>query len=244
MRSKKKSLRHRVLKDLGISVLVLIPIVMVIIVIIPSRTFQFGGMIVPRVKTDEKLVALTFDDGPRPVHTEELISTLKKADVPATFFLIGVEIERHPAETRKLVAANFEIGNHTYRHDSLVFKSQKSIAKEIESTDAIIRQQGYIGPIQVRPPYGHKLIGLPYYLQSHDRSTIMWDIAPDSNSSTQSPKKIVNNVLAAVRPGSIIVMHGMYDHNAPVRAALSQIIIELRNKGFRFVTVSQLLKYR
>lgn len=243
MSKKKMSKKRRIIWGVVICLVCSIPIAMTLLVIIPSRTFQFGGTIVPRVNTKEKVVALTFDDGPYPNNTGQLISTLKKADVPATFFLIGVEIQRHPAEAKQLVDAGFEIGNHSYRHDSLVFKSVKTIANDIESTDALIRKAGYTGPIQFRPPYGHKLFALPYYLSSHGRVTIMWDVAPDTNSSLQSPQSIVKNVLNGVHPGSIVVMHGMYNHNAPTRAALSQVIVELRNKGYRFVTVSQLLTY-
>ena len=218
-------------------------ITMMVIVIITSTTFQIGGTLISRVNTNEKVVALTFDDGPQPVHTDEIIRTLQKAQVPATFFLIGIEMERHPAETNKLIAAGFEIGNHSFAHDSLVFKSIQTIAKDIESTDSIIRQHGYTGIIQFRPPYGHKFIGLPYYLGSHDRATIMWDVAPDTNSALQPSRDIVKNVLSTVQPGSIIVMHAMYDHNAPARESLSQIIIELRNRGYRFVTIDNLLQF-
>lgn len=217
---------------------------MIVVTIIPARAFQLGGTLVSRVHTDEKVIAITFDDGPQPGHTEELIVSLQKADVPATFFLIGAEIARYPTETKKLIEAGFEIGNHSYRHDSLVFKSQNAIAYEIESTDKLIRKYGYNGPIPVRPPYGHKLVGLPHYLGSHNRPTIMWNIAPDDNDYNQDPQEIIKTTLNAVQPGSIIILHGMHDHNKPVRDALPQLIIELRAQGYRFVTVSQLLNYR
>lgn len=245
-KTKKKthSIRYYIVQNLIVSLLVFVPIGIAVMLIIPARTFQIGGTLVSRVKTDEKVVALTFDDGPSPVHTDALIKTLRSSDVPATFFLIGKEIERHPTETKKLIDAGFEIGNHSYRHDSLVFKSSSSIAREIEKTDELIRAQGYKGVIPVRPPYGHKLIGLPRYLASHDRVTTMWNIAPDKNSSTQLPQSIVENVTDVIVPGSIIILHAMYDHNQPSRDALAQIIVELRSHGYRFITVSQLLEYR
>lgn len=244
MKTKKRTPRYYLRQNIVISLLLFIPFAMIVVTIIPARAFQLGGTLVSRVDTDEKVVALTFDDGPKPGHTEALISTLQKADVPATFFLIGIEMARHPAETQKLVDAGFEIGNHSYHHDSLVFKSGRQIASEIESTDTIIREHGYLGNIPVRPPYGHKLVGLPSYLGSHNRPTIMWNIAPDENDYNQDPQDIISTTLSSVRPGSIIILHGMHDHNKPVRDALPQLIIELRAQGYRFVTISELLNYR
>ncbi len=85
-----------------------------------SRTFQFFGEIVPRVNMRRKAVALTFDDGPIPGATEEVLSILNEAGVKATFFVIGANLERNPEEGRKIVTAGHELGNHTYSHTRMM----------------------------------------------------------------------------------------------------------------------------
>src|SRR5215475_7640909 len=87
-----------------------------------SRTFQFFGDIIPRVNTRQKVVALTFDDGPTPGLTEEVLSILNEEGVKATFFVIGEDLERNLEEGRKIVAAGHELGNHSYSHKRMVLK--------------------------------------------------------------------------------------------------------------------------
>src|SRR5471030_2983308 len=116
-----------------------------------SRTFQFFGGIVNRVNTQEKVVALTFDDGPTK-KVDTILSILNSENVKATFFLIGNEIKQYPGEGKKLVSSGQEIGNHTYSHNRMIFKSPSYIKKEIEDTDNLIREIGYKGDIQFRPP--------------------------------------------------------------------------------------------
>lgn len=107
------------------------------------------------------MVALTFDDGPTK-NGDQLISLLAKYNVKATFFLIGKEIETYPDGAIRIVQAGHQIGNHTYSHNRMVLKRPSYIKEEIERTDQLIRQAGYKGEIDFRPPNGKKLIGLPY----------------------------------------------------------------------------------
>src|SRR6185436_13476921 len=132
-----------------------------------SRTFQFFGEIVPRVNTQQKFVALTFDDGPIPGATEEVLSVLNEGGIKATFFVIGAELEQNLEQGRKLVAAGHELGNHSFSHSRMVLKTPSFVKFEIERTDELIRQTGYQGPIHFRPPFGKKLFVLPYYLSQH-----------------------------------------------------------------------------
>jgi peptidoglycan-N-acetylglucosamine deacetylase len=134
------------------------------------RTFQFFGDLTYQVETDQKVVALTFDDGPTKV-INELLPLLEKYKAKSTFFLIGTDIEKQPEEAKRLVKAGHQIGNHTYSHNRMVFKSLSFIKEELEKTDDLIRQSGYEGEIDFRPPYGKKLVGLPYYLNKHNRET-------------------------------------------------------------------------
>lgn len=207
-----------------------------------SRDFQVFGKIVPRIETTEKVVALTFDDGPTPAYTQATLNLLSEKDVVATFFLMGADVDAHPYETRAIIAAEHEIGNHTYTHPDMTFASEEQAADEISRTDEAIRRAGYTGEIHVRPPFGKKLIGLPLHLAKHDRATITWDVEPESYSDIASdPAKIAAHVIKTTRPGSIIILHVMYDSREPSRQALPAIIDGLKARGFRFTTVSGLL---
>ncbi|MGV0745535.1 polysaccharide deacetylase family protein [Mycolicibacterium sp. XJ870] len=204
-----------------------------------ARTFQLAGRLVDRVDTSEKVVALTLDDGPTD-QTPEVLQILADADVPATFYLTGRELEAAPAHGAAIAAAGHEIGNHSYSHERMLLMSPQTVADEVERTDAAIRATGYQGPITFRPPYGKKLWTLPRYLSKHDRITVTWDVEPDS-ASQPSTDEIVRQTVDSVRPGSIILLHAMYESRAASRAAIPHIVAELRSDGYRFATVSDLI---
>jgi len=207
-----------------------------------SRTFQFFGEIVPRINTREKVVALTFDDGPTPDVTEEVLSILNETGVKATFFVIGENLERNPEEGRKIVAAGHEMGNHGYSHERMVLKTPSFIESEIERTDQLIRQAGYQSAIHFRPPYGKKLILLPYFLSRTSRKTITWDVEPDSYPEIAADSnKIVAHVMEKVRPGSIILLHVMASSRSESLKAVRGVITGLKSQGYSFKTVSELL---
>ena len=146
-----------------------------------SRTLQLAGELVSRVPASERAVALTFDDGPDPAHVDAVLADLERFDARATFFVVGAAAEDHPAALRKLVAAGQEIGNHSYSHPRLVGVSPGRVAEEVERTDGVIRAAGYDGPILFRPPYCKKLVSAPYYLWRHGRTSVTWDLEPDSD---------------------------------------------------------------
>ncbi|MFI6094584.1 polysaccharide deacetylase family protein [Lentzea sp. NPDC051213] len=205
-----------------------------------SRTFQFFGELVHRVETTDKVVALTFDDGPDPAGAQQVLDTLARQEVTATFFLMGRDLDKHPELGRKIAEAGHEIGNHTYNHERMVGVTPATVAREIEDTDQKIRATGYSKDIHFRPPNGKKLFALPHYLSKHNRTTVMWDVEPDSNG-TPTKEQILTGTLNETRPGSIILLHPMYSTREPTRQALEPIITGLKERGFRFVTVSALL---
>ena len=208
--------------------------------IMNSRTFQFFGGNINRVDTSDKVVALTFDDGPSPA-ADTILSILNSENVKATFFLIGSDIETYPDETRKLITAGHAIGNHTYQHDYLVFKSPATIKAEIEKTDKLIREAGYNDPIQFRPPYCKKLLFLPYYLKQHNRKTILWDLEPNSYPEINaSSEKMIQYVVDNAKPGSIILLHPWHDNTGTTIGSLKGIIEGLKAKGYTFKTVNEL----
>lgn len=214
-------------------------------VVMDSRTFQVAGVLVSRVPTGERAVALTFDDGPAPEYVQEVVGDLARYHARGTFFVIGSVARDRPGTLRRLVAAGEEIGNHSYTHPRLVGVSVGRVATEVERTDAVIRAAGYEGPIYFRPPYCKKLVSLPYYLWRQGRTTVTWDLEPDSiGSLAGDPQAMTSYVVANVRPGSIILLHPWSGEGAASRRALPLILAALAAKGYRFVTVSELLAMR
>ena len=204
-----------------------------------AHTVQLFGRIVDSVETEAPVIALTFDDGPTAQFTAEVLDILRQRQVKATFFLVGEALDRNPALGRQIVARGHELGNHSYSHTRLILQPLSFIRQEIERTDRLIRQAGYEGEIHFRPPNGKKLILLPYYLASTGRQTITWTVAPEA--APDQADRIVDRVLEQVQPGSIILLHVMYESRAESRAALPGIIDGLQAKGYRFVTLSELL---
>ncbi|MFF2588048.1 polysaccharide deacetylase family protein [Peribacillus butanolivorans] len=222
---------------IGIGILLVFILLFSTYKLMNSRTHQFFGGLTAKVETNQKVVALTFDDGPSK-NVNQILPLLDKYNVKATFFLIGNEIERYPEEAKKIVEAGHQIGNHTYSHKRMVFKSSSYIKEEIEKTDKLIQDSGYKGEIDVRPPNGKKLVGLPYYLNKNDRDTITWNIEPDSYYTSASDK--VNYVKDHIKPGSIILMHPMYDDTGKELQAIEGVLKLLSNEGYTFVNVNEL----
>ncbi|MDH0615809.1 MULTISPECIES: polysaccharide deacetylase family protein [unclassified Agrobacterium] len=210
-----------------------------------SRTTQLFGEIIARVETERPVVALTFDDGPTAGFTPEVLAILRERGVKATFFLTGKETEENLPQARMIVGEGHQIGNHSYTHSNMMLMGPTRIGQEIERTDAAIRAAGYEGEIMFRPPYGKKLLTLPWYLSRHERKTIMWDVEPESFPDVAADTAaFAKHVIEQTKSGSIIIMHVMYGSREISRQALPSIIDGLRQRGFEFVTVSQLLENR
>ncbi|MBS1771759.1 MAG: polysaccharide deacetylase family protein [Bacteroidetes bacterium] len=215
--------------------LILIP---VLFYISKSRTFQFFGTIISEVHTTDKIVALTFDDGPTG-YTTGILDTLKAYNVRATFFLTGEEIQANPELAKAIIADGHSIGNHSYSHQRMLLKSSAFIRHEVDATDSLIRFNGFKQTIYFRPPYAKKLFYLPYYLNKTHRTTVTWNIEPDSDNDT--PEAMLKDVRQHIKPGSIILLHAMYRNREVTRKALPLIIQWLQAKGYTFVTVNELL---
>jgi len=208
-----------------------------------SRTFQFFGGLVSCVNTDNNVIALTFDDAPTEKVTE-VLNILNEKGIKATFYEIGKQIEDNQKVAKEISDSGMEIGNHTYLHQRMVFKTWSFIDSEIQKTNLLIRDTGYQGEITFRPPNGKKLFLLPYYLYQKNMKTIMWDVEPDTYVSGNAAL-IEKYVLDTVKPGSIILMHPFCDVECEAdRKALPIIIDRLQSRGYQFVTISELLKYR
>ncbi len=210
-----------------------------------SRSYQLFGQLVTRVDTEDSVVALTLDDGPLPVYTDSVLHILGDSNVHATFFAVGAALVDHLDLGRRIVQEGHELGNHSYTHHRLVFKTPGYIRHEVEGTDSLIRAAGERGAIHFRPPYGKRLVMLPWFLSRSGRITVLWDVEPDTYPGiARDPTKIVEYVVNHARPGSIILLHTETAGRAPARAALPRLIGALRAAGYQFVTVSELMRHR
>lgn len=207
-----------------------------------STGFQLFGELIHKAETEQKLVALTFDDGPTPHYTASILQLLDLYQVKATFFVTGSETQRYMTQAKQIVAAGHQLGNHSWSHQRMVFMPLDEISREIEGTDQQIRAAGYTGEILFRPPYGKKLLLLPWYLAKHQKTSIMWDIAPETfDEDSEDPQQMATQVLEQVQPGSIVLLHLMYKNREASRAALPIIIKGLKAKGYKMVRLSDLL---
>ena len=201
----------------------------------------FGKNIV-RLNTDQRIVALTFDDGPNPPYTDQLLEVLAKHNVKATFFMIGNRIEKHPETVRRVMAEGHQIGNHSYSHPLLGFLPPSYVQQEIERTDKLLRQVGVTGEIVFRAPVLTRFLPVAWILAKSDRAHIScnvwgWDW------TTQNPDRITKTVLKKVKPGSIVVLHdGKAENKDANRSgtieATDRIITVLKQEGYQFVRLS------
>lgn len=201
-----------------------------------TNSFQWVGHYVDRVDTKEKLVALTFDDGPRGKVTQDILSTLNRYQVKASFFLVGRQIKKYPELTQQLWQAGHQLANHSFAHHAMDDEDWRRYIRELTDTDTLIRRSGYQAPIHFRAPMGKKRLLLPVVLAWRGQSHILWDVNPHDYKGT-APDVMVQTVLNKVTPGSIVLLHDREN----TLAALPGMIEGLKAKGYRLVTVDQLM---
>lgn len=204
---------------------------------------QFQGQIVHEATppaTAEKVVALTFDDGPWKQTTEQILDILKQNNIKSTFYLVGQAIQENPTIARKVFEEGHAIGNHTWQHimDDM---DAATAARELGNAARLIYEAtGGVRTYLMRPPGGNLTGELANYAKQQGYMVNMW--SADSHDYLVSAPLIVDNVLSNVKPGGIVLMHdGGGDRTATVEA-LPQIISALRSQGYKFVTVPELME--
>ncbi len=205
------------------------------------RSPQLYGEAVFRVATDEKLVALTYDDGPSPLYTPEILRLLRERGAKATFFVLGSEAVKYPELIKKIYSDGHEIGNHSWTHEQLIFCTPSFVRSQIDRTDAVLKELGYRGPIPFRAPYGRKLLALPWVLHSTNRRHILFDVIPYDWERPGSAI-IAERAVIETQPGSIILLHDGRGERSQTVEATGEIIDALHSQGYRFVTISELLE--
>ena len=182
-----------------------------------------------------KCLALTFDDGPGPV-TARLLDTLKKHKVKATFFLVGERVEKRPQVVRRMAREGHEIGNHTYDHESLPALSDAQITEELSRTQEVLRRVIGKRPRMMRPPYGHTDARVVAAAKKLGLAQVLWT-GTTLDWSLRDVDKIGDKVLSLARPNGVILMHDVVPHTVK---AMPRVLRELKRRGYRLVTVSEL----
>ena len=190
--------------------------------------------------------ALTFDDGPTPPYTDRILDILRQCEVTATFFVNGKQVDRFPETLRRIQAEGHTIGNHTYSHLFLYFKTRGRIAREIDRTQESIGKVTGERPRLFRPPYGVRWFGLFPVLNARQMKDIQWSNPSFDWVAGISPAKVIRKALERIGDGSVILMHdgcgsrqpGEVDRSSTV-AALPAIIEGVQRAGLRFVSVSE-----
>jgi len=203
--------------------------------------FTLAGSITCRVRTSQPMVALTFDDGPTSRGLDAALPALARAGAHATFFAIGSQVAAHPDLVRRIVAAGDEVGNHSWSHHRMVLHSTHFYDEEIVRTDVAIRAAGAPQPLLFRAPYTKKLIGLPLAVARHHERLIGAEIVDPPGVT--DPRTYATQIVREARPGSIILMHLMSEGNSTAREALPLVLDGLRRRGFRSVTVGELMAH-
>lgn len=189
--------------------------------------------------TQRREVALTFDDGPGP-YTPAVLTALARAHAPATFFEVGFMLQWFHASTSAILARGDVIGDHTELHQSMTMLSRRDQRTALLEQTATIAQYGAPFPRLFRPPYGaydHQTLAL---LHRYRMLMVMWTVDSDDYERPGVPE-IVHNVLSAVRPGAIILLHDAGGNRLQTVAAIPRIVRALRARGYRLVTVPRLL---
>ena len=195
------------------------------------------------VETEKKQIALTFDDGPHPTLTPEILEILARYHVPATFFMVGQNVLNYPEAARAVIDAGHEVGNHTFTHPHIASLNEQAIFEEIGRCEDALEELCEYRPHILRTPQGALTPSLEKCLLEEDYILVLWslDTRDWDNKSTDA---IVRSVLDGVKSGDIILMHDYIGYNSKTPEALETIIPELLSLGYEVVTVSELLGVR
>lgn len=206
------------------------------------RNSPVFGRALGRLPTNEKHVALTFDDGPNPVATPRILDTLRSEDVPATFFLLGRHVERWPEIARRVADDGHALGNHGYHHRKLHFRGPAYVRVDLAlGTDAIASASG-APPTLFRAPHGFRSPWVTSIARELGQRTIGWTLGV-WDSDRPGVDVIARRVVDGCRPGTILLLHDGDGYDADgdrtqTAEALPRIIHELRERGFDFVRLA------
>ena len=190
---------------------------------------------------DRMEIALSFDDGPHPRLTPVILDILAEYGIKATFFMVGENVGYYPAAARAVVEAGHEVGNHTFSHRKFDRMGAEELRREIFSCEEAISSVSDAPVRYIRPPEGQMSDTMRQVIGDLDYRVILWDVDTRDWAHTP-PETISRHILDTVQAGDIILMHDFIGYDSPTPEALRLVIPALLARGFRFVTVGELVE--
>lgn len=193
-----------------------------------------------RGRVQEQVVALTFDDGPHEKMTERVLEVLEHYHVPATFFLVGEQIERQPELVRRLVAKGHTIGGHSYHHrPTFALQSRCAVSCELQLTEEAAERATGLKMRLFRPPFGVTNPSIGRAVRKAGYTVVGWSIRSLDTVMRQSREEVCRRVLKRLHPGAVILLH---DRLPEADRLLEQLLVGLHERGYRVVPIEDLLK--
>ncbi len=200
-----------------------------------------AGISFSRIPMADKYIAITFDDGPHPKNTPRLLNMLRARNIKATFYMVGSNVDLYPQVVRRVVAEGHEIGNHSYSHRLFSKMSDSEIRQELSRTRDAVQRAAGVQPLTLRPPFGGMLTRQREWVNAEfGYPIILWSIDP-LDWKRPGPSVVCSRIVSATTPGSIILAHDLHGQTVD---AMPATLDGLLQRGFKFVTVSQLLAMR
>ncbi len=194
-----------------------------------------GCYVRDRLPGEKKTAVLTFEDGPDPASTPQLLDLLDELQIPATFFLVGDKVAQYPDLVREILDRGHTLGNHTYHHLDAWKTSTLSFVKDVSSCSRILNSVTGELPLWWRPPYGHATGKLVNWCQRHGVRTVLWDVAAADISPKATIGSVEKSILKKIRPGSILSLHDNSQAARVTPAALQETLPRLIDEHWQFV---------
>ena len=205
------------------------------------KYYEEAGHIIWDIQTDEKVVALTFDDGPHPEYTNQVLDLLEQYGAKGTFFVVGQLADESPQVVLRMYEDGHEIANHTYTHPFT--KSVPKIMKEIKQTNDTIYSITGNSPNLFRPVEGQYTDALVNEVIKEGFKIVMWSWHQDTEDwKDPGVNNIVTKVLEGTEEGDVILFHDGGGNRQQTVKALEKILPELKNRGYKFITISEMIK--
>ncbi|MGL4912915.1 MAG: polysaccharide deacetylase family protein [Romboutsia sp.] len=206
---------------------------------------DYEDIIIKKGNDDEKVIALTFDDGPDDTFTPQVLDILKKYNVKATFFVVGENVGWNPEILKREYEEGHEIGNHTFTHINVSKRGYTDIDKEITDTQNAIKKVIGEEPKLFRPPYRAISKEMCSIVKDKDMNIVLWSNLDPRDWSNPGVYYIVNTITSKVQNGNIILLHDyntVRNSKSQTIQALELLIPKLKEMGYKFVTVSELIE--
>lgn len=217
---------------------------------------QLFGRTLTHGPTNQRVVALTYDDGPNPPYTGRILDVLEQEHVPATFFVVGRAAQAYPTVVQREVRDGDAVGNHTWDHAHLILMTRSQVRASLQRTNDAIYAAAHVHTHLMRPPFGSRDWAVMQVARKMGYTVVMWSVPLANDWEYPPPHVIAQRIVPRVSDGAIIVLHDgnrgqlcaikrlpthVCDRSSDIEA--TRLIVEnLKSQGYRFVTIPQLVR--